>query len=295
VTPAAETKQTDQLDRSRVWFESLRDRICAEIEAIEVEAPQDLFPGEPAKFDLRARERENGMGGGVGGFLTNGRLFEKACVHTSTARGILTPEMAQTMPGAKGVEQTYASTSISLIMHPRSPKVPTVHMNTRYFHTTDYWFGGGADLTPMLNRERHQTTDDAVLFHQHMKAACDPYHPDWHAKYKAWCDEYFFLPHRKVARGIGGIFYDRHNTGDFETDFAFTQAVGEAFLSAYPKIVRRRMTESWDAADRAEQLEVRGLYVEFNLLYDRGTTFGLRAGGNVETILSSMPPAVTWG
>ena len=294
-TPAAETKQTDQLDRSRVWFESLRDRICAEIEAIEVEAPLDLFPGEPAQFDLRARERENGMGGGVGGFLTNGRLFEKACVHTSTARGILTPEMAQTMPGAKGVEQTYASTSISLIMHPRSPKVPTVHMNTRYFHTTDYWFGGGADLTPMLNRERHQTTDDAVLFHEFMKGACDPYNPDWHAKYKAWCDEYFFLPHRKVARGVGGIFFDRHNTGDFETDFAFTQAVGEAFLSSYPKIVRRRMMEGWDAADRAEQLEVRGLYVEFNLLYDRGTTFGLRAGGNVETILSSMPPAVTWG
>lgn len=287
-------RQEDQRDCAKAWFEALRDRICAEIEALEVEAPSDLFPGKAKAFEFKMRERENGLGDGVGGFLENGRLFEKACVHTSTARGRLTPAMAAAIPGAQEEEQTYLSTSISLILHPRSPKVPTVHMNTRYFSTTDYWFGGGADLTPMLHEQRHQEADDAILFHAALRGACAIYHPDWYDRYKAWCDEYFFLPHRNVPRGVGGIFFDRHNTGDFDRDFAFTRSVGEAFLSAYGEIVRRRMRDEWSSEERSEQMALRGLYVEFNLLYDRGTTFGLKAGGNVETIFSSMPPGVTW-
>jgi coproporphyrinogen III oxidase len=214
-------------------------------------------------------------------------------VHTSAATARFSPEMAAQMPGADK-DPTYVSASISLIVHPRSPRTPTVHMNTRFLSTAESWFGGGADLTPMVDEQRSQEADDAKLFHAAMKAACDPFDPEWHGKYKAWCDEYFYLPHRKEPRGIGGIFYDRHNSGDFEKDFAFTRAVGEAFLDVYPKIVRHRMVEPWSEADRHEQLVRRGRYVEFNLLYDRGTMFGLKAGGNIETILSSMPPLVAW-
>ncbi|MCW5761446.1 MAG: coproporphyrinogen III oxidase, partial [Phenylobacterium sp.] len=165
---------------------------------------------------------------------------------------------------------------------------------TRFLSTAESWFGGGADLTPMVDEQRSQDADDAKLFHAAMQGACDPFDPDWHGKYKAWCDEYFYLPHRGETRGVGGIFYDRHNTGDFEKDFAFTRAVGEAFLDVYPKIVRHRMAEPWSEADRQQQLVRRGRYVEFNLLYDRGTMFGLKAGGNIETILSSMPPLAAW-
>ena len=201
--------------------------------------------------------------------------------------------MAKEMPGADQ-DPSYLSASISLIVHPRSPRVPTVHMNTRFLSTAVSWFGGGADLTPMVDEQRSQAADDAVLFHAAMKAACDPYDPEWQAKEKGWGDEYFYVPHRKETRGVGGIFYDRHNSGDFEKDFAFTRAVGEAFLEVYPKIVRHRMSEPWTEQDRMEQLVRRGRYVEFNLLYDRGTMFGLRAGGNIDTILSSMPPMVAW-
>jgi coproporphyrinogen III oxidase len=169
-----------------------------------------------------------------------------------------------------------------------------VHMNTRFLSTAESWFGGGADLTPMIEDQRNQEADDARLFHAALQRACDTYDPDWYGRYKAWCDEYFFLPHRNETRGVGGIFYDRHNTGDFERDFAFTRAVGEAFLDVYPKIVRHRMDEPWTEADRQEQLFRRGRYVEFNLLYDRGTMFGLKAGGNIDTILSSMPPLTAW-
>jgi coproporphyrinogen III oxidase len=197
------------------------------------------------------------------------------------------------MPGADK-DPSYVSASISLIVHPRSPRVPTVHMNTRFLSTAESWFGGGADLTPRLDEQRTQDADDTVLFHAAMQGACDPFDPAWYPKYKAWCDEYFYLPHRGETRGVGGIFYDRHDTGDFERDFAFTRAVGEAFLDVYPKIVRHRMDEPWSEDDRAEQLVRRGRYVEFNLLYDRGTMFGLKAGGNIETILSSMPPLVAW-
>jgi coproporphyrinogen III oxidase len=279
-------------DRAKAWFESLQQRICAELERLEDEAPDDLYPDPPGRFDMRPWTRETGTGGGVGGHLS-GRLFEKAGVHTSAALARFSPEMAATMPGADK-DPTYVSASISLIVHPCSPRTPTVHMNTRFLSTAESWFGGGADLTPMLDEQRSQEADDAKLFHASMKGACDPYGDDLYARLKAWCDEYFYLPHRKEPRGIGGIFYDRYNTGDFESDFAFTRGVGEAFLDVYPKIVRHRMSEPWTEEDRQEQLRRRGRYVEFNLLYDRGTMFGLRAGGNIDTILSSMPPLVAW-
>ena len=288
ISPEIEARR----DRAKEWFESLQTRIFAELERLEDEAPADLYPGAPGQFEARPWTRETGTGGGIGGHL-KGRLFEKAGVHTSAALARFSPEMAAQMPGADK-DPSYVSASISLIVHPRSPRVPTVHMNTRFLSTAESWFGGGADLTPMLDAQRSQEADDAVLFHAAMQAACDPYDPEWYGKYKAWCDEYFYLPHRKEPRGIGGIFYDRHNSGDFEKDFAFTRAVGEAFLDVYPKIVRHHMDEPWTEADRQEQLVRRGRYVEFNLLYDRGTMFGLKAGGNIDTILSSMPPMVSW-
>ena len=288
ISPEIEARR----DRAKEWFESLQTRIFAELERLEDEAPADLYPGEPGQFEARPWTRETGTGGGIGGHL-KGRLFEKAGVHTSAALARFSPEMAAQMPGADK-DPTYVSASISLIVHPVSPRVPTVHMNTRFLSTAESWFGGGADLTPMLDAQRNQEADDTKLFHAAMQAACDPYDPEWYGKYKAWCDEYFYLPHRKEPRGIGGIFYDRHNSGDFEKDFAFTRAVGEAFLDVYPKIVRHHMDEPWTEADRQEQLVRRGRYVEFNLLYDRGTMFGLKAGGNIDTILSSMPPMVSW-
>ena len=279
-------------ERARVWFESLRDRVFTALEAIEDEAPDDLYPGAPGRFERRPWRRETGAGGGVGGFLA-GRVFEKAGVHTSSANGRFTPEMAATMPGGDK-DPNYVSSSISLIVHPRSPRVPAVHMNTRFLSTAESWFGGGADLTPLLDDQRRADAPDAVEFHAAMQRACDAHHPDWHAKYKQWCDEYFFLPHRGEPRGIGGIFYDRHNSGDFERDFAFTRDVGEAFLEVYPKIVRRRLAEPWTPAEHEQQLVRRGRYVEFNLLYDRGTMFGFRQGANIDTMLSSMPPLVRW-
>ncbi|ODT88770.1 oxygen-dependent coproporphyrinogen oxidase [Phenylobacterium sp. SCN 70-31] len=282
----------DRRDRAKAWFESLQQRICAELQRLEDEAAPDLYGGPAGRFEFRPWTRETGVGGGTGGHL-RGRLFEKAGVHTSAATARFSPEMASQMPGADK-DPSYVSASISLIVHPLSPRVPTVHMNTRFLSTAESWFGGGADLTPMLDAHRSQDADDAKVFHAAMKAACDAFDPEWHARYKAWCDEYFFLPHRNEPRGIGGIFYDRHDTGNFEKDFAFTRAVGEAFLEVYPRIVRSRMNEPWTEAERAEQLVRRGRYVEFNLLYDRGTMFGLKAGGNIETILSSMPPTVAW-
>lgn len=282
-----------QRTQARVWFERLRDDICAAIELLEQEAPAALFPGEPARFVRKPWKRNTGEGGGVGGFLKGGRLIEKAGIHTSSANGVLTPELAKTLPG-DGKQLDYLSTSISLIIHPRSPLVPTVHMNTRFLATSQGWFGGGADLTPMLKEQRSQQADDAVVFHDAMRRACDAHDPAYYPKFKTWADEYFFLPHRGEARGVGGIFYDHLNSGDFARDFAFTQAVGSALLDIYPKIVRKRMAEPWSEEERRQQLACRGLYAEFNLLYDRGTMFGLRTGGNVETILSSMPPAVSW-
>ena len=282
---------TDRVGRARAWFDSLRDSLVAALEALEAAAPPDLYPGDPGRFELKPWVREGG-GGGVMGLL-HGRFVEKCGLHVSEVHGTFTPEMAASMPGAVD-DPRFVATGVSLIAHLVNPRVPAVHMNTRYLATTSGWFGGGADLTPLLDRQRRQDAPDAVAFHDAMRRACDAHHPDWHARYKAECDRYFFLPHRNEPRGVGGIFYDHHDSGDWERDFAFTKDVGKALLDVYPRIARRRMGEAWTPEEREEQLIRRGRYVEFNLLYDRGTTFGLKTGGNIESILSSMPPVVKW-
>jgi len=281
----------DAAPRARTWFDQLRDRLVTAFEALEDEAPAHLYEGEPGRFTLTPWVREAG-GGGVMGFL-RGRFFEKCGLHISEVHGTFTPEMAATMPGV-GEDRRFVATGISLIAHMRSPSVPAVHMNTRYLATTEGWFGGGADLTPLLAEQRREDAPDAVAFHAALKRACDAHDGAWYERYRAECDKYFFLPHRNEPRGVGGIFYDRHNSGDWERDFAFTRDVGLALLEVFPQIAKGRMGEAWTAEEREEQLIQRGRYVEFNLLYDRGTMFGLKTGGNIESILSSMPPVVKW-
>jgi coproporphyrinogen III oxidase len=278
---------------ARQWFEALRDRVCAAFEAIEDEfaAASATVPG---RFERKAwtREAEGGEGGGGVMSLMHGQVFEKVGVNVSTVWGEFSPEFRAQIPGAAEDPRFWAS-GISLVAHMRSPRVPAAHFNTRMLVTTEGWFGGGGDLTPM-RLESVAAKQDAAAFHAAFQAACDGHDPGYYPKFKDWCDRYFFLPHRNEPRGAGGIFFDRHRTADVDRDFTFVRDVGEAFLTAYKAIVRRRMHEPWTAAEREHQLIRRGRYVEFNLIHDRGTLFGLKTGGNVEAILMSLPPEVKW-
>ncbi len=293
------TPDTHRLDAqqlaARTWFEALRTRICAAFEAIEADA------GSDARFDYIAWDREGpgitagpiesgGGGGGVRGVM-KGRVFEKVGVNVSTVGGEFAPDFAAQIHGAAETPAFFA-TGISLVAHMANPHVPAVHMNTRFLVTTKRWFGGGADLNPPI-----PDAEDTAHFHAAFRAACQPYGPDVYERYAKWADEYFFIPHRNVARGVGGVFFDHleaDDDGGFERNFAFTRAIGEAFLDAFPPIVRRRMHQPFTDADVAAQRRWRGRYVEFNLVHDRGTLFGLKTGGNIDAILMSLPPLASW-
>ncbi|RVQ65303.1 oxygen-dependent coproporphyrinogen oxidase [Croceicoccus ponticola] len=280
---------TEQTAAAKTWFEALRDRICAAFEEIEREA------GSDAAFEFTTWQREEegneNPGGGTRG-LMKGKVFEKVGVNVSTVHGTFAPQFAESINGASIESPDFTATGISLVAHMANPHVPAVHMNTRFLTTQTAWFGGGADLNPPIPYE-----EDTAEFHAAFRAACARHNPTYYDRFSKWAEEYFFIPHRNVSRGVGGIFYDHLECTDglaFERNFAFTRDVGEAFLDVFPKLVRRRMGMAWDAADKQQQLEWRGRYAEFNLVYDRGTLFGLKTGGNVDAILMSLPPEASW-
>ncbi len=282
------TKLDNQQLAAQTWFKELRDQICAEFEKIEAEA------GSDATFDYIPWDRQNPDGspggGGMQG-LMKGKIFEKVGVNISTVDGVFSDEFAGQINGAKDDPRFFA-TGVSLVAHMANPHVPNVHMNTRFLCTTKRWFGGGADLNPAIPND-----EDTEEFHARLRSACAAHNPEYYPRFKKWADDYFYIPHRQVHRGVGGIFYDHieldHET-DFDRHFAFTQDVGRAFLDIFPKLVRKRMGMEWSEEDKQEQLVWRGRYAEFNLVYDRGTAFGLKTGGNVDAILMSLPPEAKW-
>ncbi len=283
------TDNKDYTQQAREWFESLRDRICAEFEAIEREA------GSDAAFQYTPWEREedgnDDPGGGVQG-LMKGTVFEKVGVNVSTVKGNFSKEFAAQVNGASADNPGFTATGISLVAHMANPHVPAVHMNTRFLTTGKAWFGGGADLNPPIPYE-----EDTEDFHARFRAACAAHNPTYYERFKQWADDYFYIPHRQCHRGVGGIFYDHLECGDageFERNFAFTRDVGETFLDIYPQLVRQRMDSDFTPEDKQTQLEWRGRYAEFNLVYDRGTLFGLKTGGNIDAILMSLPPVAVW-
>lgn len=281
------------------WFKDLRDQICAEFEKLEDELsggnkadlPAGRFSRTPWDREKSEEPNESGsvLKGGGEISLMHGRVFEKVGVNISQVYGRFSPDFAARIPGADKSDGAFWASGISLVAHMQSPLVPAVHMNTRMICTSKSWFGGGADLTPMYPND-----EDTALFHNEFKDCGDRHNPSYYKEHKEWCDRYFYLPHRSESRGVGGIFYDYLDSGDWNADFAYTKDVGETFLSAYPKIVRAHMNKEWNDSQREHQLIRRGRYVEYNLLYDRGTQFGLKTGGNTEAILMSLPPEVKW-